>query len=241
MPGYEIVGIDCDDAGNEIIASSGAIHCITHSVAVEDPLLISHLPLSNTENTSDAYVVDAYLSHRSDISNAKLFYATSPSEPWTEVTMVESVDMNGEDYTAEIPAMPEGTDVFYYISGEAYSGKTGSLPMPAPLGWWKFHVGEITVNGIIELNNIVAGAFSEVYPNPASAITCVPVTMSESREVRVVLRDALGRNVEIIHEGLLPSGDTKLFFNAGPLPSGVYFINLEVNNINVAGQKIMVP
>ena len=241
MPGYEIVGIDCDDSGNEIISLSGAIHCITHSVAVADPLLISHLPLSDTENTTEAYVVDAYLSHRSGISNAKLYYTTEPTEPWTEVTMVESTELNGEDFTAEIPAMPEGTDVFYYVSGEAYSGKTGSRPMPAPLGWWKFHVGEIATDDIFEMDPIVAGKFAEIYPNPASAITCVPVIMSESREVIVILRDALGRTVEVIHEGLLPSGETKLFFNAASLPSGAYLINIEVNNVNVAGKKVMVP
>jgi agmatine deiminase len=241
MPGYEIIGIDCDDNGNEIISLSGAIHCITHSVAVEDPLLISHLPLSDTENTLDPYIVDAYLSHRSGISDAQLYYSTSPDLTWTEVTMVESPDMNGENFTAEIPAMPEGTDVFYYISGEAYSGKTGSRPMPAPLGYWKFHVGEITINGIGKLDNIVAGGIAEVYPNPASAITCVPIIMSEPLEVLVVMRDALGRTVEVIHEGLLPSGKTKLFFNASSLPSGVYLINLEVNKVNVAGKKIMVP
>ena len=44
LPGYNIVGIDCD-SGNNIISQSGAIHCITHSVGVEDPLIISHLPL----------------------------------------------------------------------------------------------------------------------------------------------------------------------------------------------------
>jgi agmatine deiminase len=241
MPGYEIIGIDCDDNGNEIISQSGAIHCITHSVGVEDPLLISHLPLSDTENTTDAYVIDAYLSHRSGVSNAKLYYATSPTGPWTEVTMVESTELNGEDFTAEIPAMPEGTEVFYYVSGEAYSGKTGSRPMPAPLGWWKFYVGEMDTDGVFGLDPIVSGEFAEVYPNPASAITCVPVFMSESREVIVILRDALGRTIEVIHEGILPSGETKLFFNAASLPSGAYLINMEVNNINVAGKKVMVP
>ena len=240
MPGYEIVGIDCDDNGNEIISLSGAIHCITHSVGVEDPLLISHLPLPDTENTTETYVVDAYLSHRTGVSNAKLYYATAPTGPWTEVTMVESTDLNGEDFTAEIPAMQQGTDVYYYVSGVAYSGKTGSRPMPAPLGWWKFHVGEISTDGFFEMAPIVAGKFAEVYPNPASAITCVPVIMSESREVIVILRDALGRTVEVIHEGLLPAGETKLFFNAASLPSGAYLINIVVNNVNVAGKKVMV-
>ncbi|MFT5922504.1 MAG: agmatine deiminase, partial [Flavobacteriales bacterium] len=37
MPGYNIVPIDCDNSGNAIISASGAIHCITQSVGVEDP------------------------------------------------------------------------------------------------------------------------------------------------------------------------------------------------------------
>ena len=49
MPGYNIVGIDCDGGNSNIIALSGAIHCITHSVGVEDPLMISHLPLNDTD------------------------------------------------------------------------------------------------------------------------------------------------------------------------------------------------
>ena len=102
-------------------------------------------------------------------------------------------------------------------------------------------MGEIATDDIFEMDPILAGKFAEIYPNPASAITCVPVIMSESREVIVILRDALGRTVEVIHEGLLPSGETKLFFNAASLPSGAYLINIEVNNVNVAGKKVMVP
>ena len=240
MPGYEIVGIDCDDGNNDIISLSGAIHCITHSVAVEDPLLISHLPLSDTDNTTDAYIVDAYFSHRSGISEATLYSTTEPTGPWTEVEMAESSNMNGEDFTAEIPAMPDATNVFYYINGESISGKTGTLPMPAPLGWWKFRVGETAIDGMVELGLDYSGTFSEVYPNPASAITCIPVMMSKAQDVRVVLRDAMGRTLEVIHKGYLPFGETKLFFNAAQIPPGAYFIHLEVNNVNVAGKKVMV-
>jgi agmatine deiminase len=40
LPGYNIIGIDCDDQPEQIINASGALHCITHSVGVADPLLI---------------------------------------------------------------------------------------------------------------------------------------------------------------------------------------------------------
>ena len=42
MPGYEVVGIDCDDFNANIISLGGAIHCITKEIGASDPLLISH-------------------------------------------------------------------------------------------------------------------------------------------------------------------------------------------------------
>ena len=56
MPGYNIVGIDCDNSGNNIISLSGAIHCITHSVGVNDPLLISFKQIEDVCVDESPYV-----------------------------------------------------------------------------------------------------------------------------------------------------------------------------------------
>ena len=235
LPGYEIVGIDCDSGNNNIISLSGAIHCITHSVGVEDPLIISHLPLSDTENTADPYSVDGYLSHRTGISTATLFYSTNPDGPWVEVPMSDTG--NGEDFTADIPAQSAGTDVYYYINGVAESGKIGNRPMPAPEGWWTFHVGEIIIDGLEE-NDL--GGFSPIYPNPASAITCVPVQLKRELHARVVLRNVLGATIEVIHNGALPQGESKLFFDASNLSSGAYVVTLELEDGLMSSQNVMV-
>ncbi|MEZ7877884.1 MAG: agmatine deiminase family protein [Flavobacteriales bacterium] len=237
MPGYEIIGIDCDGSEN-IIASSGAIHCITHSVSVEDPLIISHLPFPDTENTTEPYAVEAYLSHRSGMIQANLFYSDNPNGPWTEVSMSDTGD--GENWTAEIPAAAEDSDVYYYISGNAESGKTGSRPMPAPDGWWTFHVGEITISGIDNFSASQIGAFAPPYPNPASALTCIPVHLKQDAHVKVTLIDALGRTIEVIHDGMLYAGETKLFFQASTIPAGAYVISLENNEARLATSRIMI-
>ena len=235
LPGYEIVGIDCDSGNDNIISLSGAIHCITHSVGVEDPLMISHLPLNDTENTTEPYLVEGYLSHRSDIASASVFYSTSSDGPWIEVVMYDTG--NGEDFTAEIPAQPTGTNVYYYIHGEANSGKTGNRPMPAPEGWWTFHVGGIIIDGIDEEE---VGGFAPIYPNPASAITCVPVLLQSDSHVRVVLRNVMGETIEDLHNGKLNQGESKLFFNAGSLSSGAYVITLEIEGGHTYSQRVMV-
>lgn len=237
LPGYEIIGIDCDGSEN-IIALSGAIHCITHSVTVEDPLIISHLPLPDTENTTSPYAVEAYLSHRSGIIQATLFYSDNPNGPWIEVSMSDTGD--GENWTAEIPAAQADSDVFYYISGNATSGKTGSRPMPAPEGWWTFHVGEITISGIDNFSESQIGAFAPPYPNPASALTCIPVYLKQDANVKVLLLDALGRTIDVIHDGMLFSGETKLFFQASVMPAGAYVISLENNQARLATSRIMI-
>ena len=236
LPGYNIVGIDCDSGNNNIISQSGAIHCITHSVGVEDPLIISHLPLDDTENTTEPYAVEGYLSHRSGISTATLIYATSPDGPWTDVSMSDTG--NGEDFSAEIPAHDEGTTVYYYIQGEAESGKVGNRPMPAPDGWWKFNIGESSsLVGVVEGE---PGCFSPIYPNPAAAITCVPVQLVQSTNARVVLRNVLGKTIGILHDGILPRGESKLFFDASQLSSGAYVITLELEGGFTSSQRVMV-
>ena len=224
MPGYNVVGIDCDSGNDNIIALSGAIHCITHTVAVEDPLMISHLPLNDTEDTDNAYVVNAELSHRSGIANATLSWATNPEGPWTDVAMMEaSANDLYADYVADIPAQAEGTQVYYYVSAEANSGKSGARPMPAPEGWWSFRVlGESS-----SLDHVDATTpWQALYPNPARAITCLELNLPQATECQITLHNAFGQQVALLHDGTLNRGVQRVFLNAADLATGPYFVTL---------------
>ena len=163
-----MVGIDC----NQIISASGAIHCITHSVGVEDPLLISHQPLDDTEDTVNPYPVEALVQHRSGIESTQLFWRVAGETDYNEVAMDASMD---DMWVANIPAQPENTVVQYYIQGASVSGKVQDRPMPAPEGYWQFRVGEVVISGL-DGSQGFAG-FQPAFPNPASAITCIPVDL----------------------------------------------------------------
>lgn len=235
LPGYNVVGIDCDNNGQAIISQSGAIHCITHTVGVEDPLMISHLPLSDTENTDTPYTVESYISHRSGIVTATMHWSTSPEGPWNFVSM-NPLAGSTSDWTADIPAQTEGTTVYYYIEAEASSGKTGTRPMPAPAGWWSFDVGAIT--SVAENNGGVH--FPAAFPNPASAITCVPLEMDTSSEGTLSLYNAWGQRVDVLHQGQFPAGNSTYFFHAQPHAAGAYVILLELNGKGVWSQRVMI-
>ena len=80
LPGYRVVGIDCDNSNANIIGASGAIHCITKTVGVDDPLLIRHQRLRDTYDTQNAYAVEACIRHRSGIASARIHWTTDTTQ-----------------------------------------------------------------------------------------------------------------------------------------------------------------
>lgn len=223
-PGYNLVGIDCDNNNSNIIAQSGAIHCITQTVGVEDPLLISHEPLDDTYITNNPYLVSAYMNHRSGIASAKLFWKTGTQTSFQEVAMTN--DDNNLMWIGLIPAQPAGTEINYYVQATSVSGKTMNRPMPAPEGYWTFFVlGEPSG---IQVNDYTT--FTKIFPNPAKAITCIEVNALKTENVEINLVDMTGRIVLQIFSGALPGGLSKHFIDASQIDSGAYQIVIQGTN-----------
>lgn len=222
-PGYNLVGIDCDNTGANIIAQSGAIHCITHAVGADNPLLISHQPLHDTYDQVNNYDVNAYMNHRDGMSSATLFWRTSEEEEFHEVSMAT---INETDWMGSIPAHPAGTSLHYYVKGMAYTGKQQTRPMPAPNGFWKFRVLEDEV-GVEEISTSV---FSRVFPNPANAITCVELDFKRPTNGQLSLIDVAGRKVLDIYNGKFTQGISKYFLDASRLQAGMYRLVIQAEN-----------
>ena len=222
MPGYNVVGIDCDDAGRSIIQQSGAIHCITKAVGVDDPLWITHQSLKNTMSTDDREVV-ATIKHTSGISEATLYWSTSPGTGYQSVPMT---DMGNDDWTADIPGHPGETWIYYYVDATANNGKQQVRPIVAPDGYWKYRVGAPV--GVQDPEMPVA--VTRVYPNPAGAITAVQVDAHALTEGTVKLYNMLGQEVETLHNGRFRQGINKYFFDAANLEGGIYSVVLETQD-----------
>ena len=91
LPGYNIVGIDCDNNGNNIIPLSGAIHCITHSVGVNDPLLISYKQIEDVCADENPYVqFESLVKHRSGVSEVLFNYRYEGEVIFNSVNMQDS-------------------------------------------------------------------------------------------------------------------------------------------------------
>lgn len=156
LPGYNVVGIDVDNSGENLIALFGAIHCITHSIGVAEPLWIVHQPVA--EATEGLNVVfDAMIKHNSGINQAKVFWRETGAGAYNEIDMTPA---GGDDWTANL-TIPSDVDIEYYIWAEANSGKQLTRPIVAPEGYWTIDVATLSAAEWAD-NNIIGP-----YPNPA--------------------------------------------------------------------------
>jgi len=229
LPGYTIVPIDCDP---DPISASGAIHCITNCIGSNDPLLISHQPLSSPQTGSSDYQINAYIKHESGISAANVFYKTSLAGAYVSVPMSNT---GSDNWAGNIPVQPDGTTVYYYIQAQSTSGKTQVRPMPAPAGYWEFNCQ----NTVGMEESAVSIGMETIYPNPAAYITCIPVECGKGFTGRLLMMDATGRIVNVIHEGEFAAGKNNFFFNAIGFESGLYIIQLESEE-SIQQQKVIV-
>lgn len=216
LPGYRVVGIDSDDSGQNIISASGAIHCITKAVGVEDPLLIKHQRLRDTYETVVPYTVEAYMRHRSGIASAQLYWSIDTAQGYNAVPMT---DQGANVWAASIPAQAPATDVFYYVEGTAVSGKVQVRPIVAPQGYWKFRVLDINTG----VPDAAGPVLTELYPNPTSSLLVVRMDHPSATAVEVNLTDALGRRVMELHRGPLHP-DGRIFADLSGLGTGAYLL-----------------
>ena len=137
LPGYNIVGIDCDDSGNNIIALSGAIHCITHTVGVNDPLLISYKQIDDVclDDGTPYVSINALVKHKSGINNVNFNYRSEGENQFTSTSMQDS---DGDDLWEAVMTFDFNSKVEYFISATSNSGKEQARPITAPEGFYSF-------------------------------------------------------------------------------------------------------
>lgn len=238
MPGYKVYGIPCAD----IIQLSGALHCITHSVGVKDPLLIVHQRLTDTYNDSTAYPVSARIQHKSGINTATVYWTTDTTQTWQQANM-SATNIQNNIWTANLPPQQPQTTIYYYIAAQANSGKQQVRPITAPEGFYQFKIlGEpddttIAPTAIKEYQE--DAKVLQPYPNPASYITCIPVNARGATNGTIYLTNVLGQRVATLHTGTIPAGNSNYFINAEELTAGVYFVVVETKRARTTAKLVV--
>lgn len=77
------------------------------------------------------------------------------------------------------------------------------------------------------------------FPNPFNPATVIRFTMPSGGFVTLTVHDVLGRQVAMLRKGPASAGDHSVVWNAGDLPSGVYYYRLEMKD--ALGARFVAP
>lgn len=73
-------------------------------------------------------------------------------------------------------------------------------------------------------------SLAQNYPNPFNPTTIIQYQLPRDGVVKITVFDALGREIQTVVNEFKSSGSYSVEFNAGTLPSGVYFYRLEAGS-----------
>lgn len=180
LPGYNIVGINVEN----MISGGGAIHCITHTIGVSDPLWIVHEKIKES-NTNINIPVEAMIKHISGIAEAKVYWRVSGSDSFEEDSLAYWSDDN---WTTNITVPSSANEIEYYIWAEANSGKTMTRPIVAPDGYWTFSLSNLSVRDWADKNIIGP------YPNPTASEVNFNIN-DISEPVSITIHNLLGQKL----------------------------------------------
>ena len=185
LPGYNVVGIDVDNSNEPLIASLGAIHCITHTIGVDEPLWIVHQPINEVPTSNTSVSINAMIKHISGINNATVYWREAGESEFNQLSMTTISDDN---WSVDL-LIPSGAEsIEYYIEAEANSGKSLARPLVAPEGFWTFIVANLSNEEWAD-NNI-----SAPYPNPAGEEVSFQLNQIEG-VVKVSIYNILGQKL----------------------------------------------
>ncbi|MBL6962730.1 MAG: PKD domain-containing protein [Bacteroidetes bacterium] len=93
-------------------------------------------------------------------------------------------------------------------------------------------IDTISISNVLSEKELQAHKFRlEVYPNPFTTLTQISFDLNTGAKIKLVVYDVAGKKVETLAEASMRAGRYLYYFGGqNPLPAGVYFIRLYVND-----------
>lgn len=216
-------GIDMvDDKSGTIVSENGMILNTTNNWLT---YTIAKTP-KGKENIYDI----KYINDSDAIASGKNFIlkSTNCGSDWSISTMpklADGVKLNSITLLSDTKAIVAGGGVTLLTvdEGETWDHSGSMLRNPNI-------VNTITPNEI-KLN--------QNFPNPFNPSTVISFTLPENAYVSLKIYDITGKEMAIIKDGIMPTGDHSVSFNASSLSSGVYFYTLRTNINGIISMKTM--
>lgn len=224
------------------------VRAIVASFAVlgKDYLMdFSHTPIVSSMDTSGrvaSVVIKSPKKIQFPNSSPKLYFKVN-SGPFTPVNYYYS---NLDTFKFIIPGEPYSSAVSYYFAAQDSVGNfVGTFPIggrgvnpPGTVPPDTFFTYNI-LTGIAENEHPVRYSLGQNYPNPFNPVTRIDFSLAKNSDVKMLVFDVLGRQVEELVNAKLPEGDHTVEFEANHLSSGMYFYSFYLNGSLVETKKMI--
>lgn len=140
-----------------------------------------------------------------------------------------------------------GESTSYHVRGtlgEPFVGRAASSSFIVTLGFWATVPPETTAPTAIETidSDAVPERFSldQNFPNPFNPATRIRYALAEPTSARLTIYDVLGREVSVLVDRPQAAGTYEVVFEAGSLPSGLYFYQLRAGRFSSIRQMSLI-
>jgi hypothetical protein len=83
-------------------------------------------------------------------------------------------------------------------------------------------------------------ALQQNYPNPFNPVTTIQYSIPRNGQVRLIVYDVFGRQVDVLESGVKSAGNYKVNFDASRLASGVYMYRLQADGFSIVRKMLVV-
>jgi hypothetical protein len=142
--------------------------------------------------------------------------------------------------TISASGQPQTSRLLYFKTGENATATISLSAAGAPL-----FVSYSVSSHFVTSNDVVAGipegfSLDQNYPNPFNPSTTIGFEIPVSQHVSLRVFDSLGREVDVLVDGMLPSGRHEARFQADGLPSGIYLYRMESGTFHQTGRMTLI-
>lgn len=117
----------------------------------------------------------------------------------------------------------------------------------AEWGKYFYRLKQIDFTGVFEYSNVIEVdignprkyELEQNYPNPFNPVTTISFSLPEASFVNLEVYDILGRNTVLLINEILEAGEHSFEFNAGSLPSGIYYYKITAGEFTKTNKMIL--
>ena len=204
-----------------------------------------HTPITNTSSTQPQIATVKIVPQHpiAKLSNSpRLYYKINNGS----YNYLNAFYNNLDTFKFQIPGQPYGTSISYYLAAQDSLGRyMGTLPVGgkgisppgtiAPPAVFSYSI----LTGISGNEEPVKYSLEQNYPNPFNASTYIKFNLYKASEVKLIITDVLGKEVEVPVSGKLPQGENLVRIDANNYSSGVYFYSLYVDGKFMETKKMI--